>query len=111
MLIFTCAAALLAAAASACSWYRNKGSREHTRVCQAICAVAGLIAVLSGFYAVPESIRSQNAMYLYVSAAAILLDLILVEIRQMCLKRTAPGKAATAIFLLGILMAVCIARL
>ena len=111
MLIFTCIVSLLTAAVSACSWYRNRDNREHTRVCLAICVAAGVMAVLIGFGAIPESVRMENAMYLYVSAAAILLDLILVEIRRMCLKKTAPGKAVPVMLVLGMCMAVCIARL
>ena len=111
MLIFTCAVALLTAAVSVCSWYRNRDNREHTRVCLAICVTAGMMAALSGFGAIPESVRRENAVYLYISAAAILLDLILVEIRRMCLKKTAPGKAVPAMLVLGVFMAMCIARL
>lgn len=111
MLIFTCAVALLAAAVSACSWYRNRDNREHARVCLTICVTAGMMAALSGFSAIPESVHGENAMYLYVSAAAILLDLILVEIRRMCLKKTAPGKAVPVMLVLGMCMAMCIARL
>ena len=111
MLIFTCMVSLLTTAVSACSWYRNRDNREHARVCLALCVTAGMMAVISGFGAIPESVRRENAVYLYVSAAAILLDLILVEIRRMCLKKTAPGKAVPAMLVLGICMAVCIARL